>query len=54
MRSPPASTTTPRLPRAGGGIDSLCSEVGLEDPSTIAHHTPAEAEALSSMPEAIA
>ncbi|MEM6432693.1 MAG: sedoheptulose 7-phosphate cyclase [Cyanobacteria bacterium P01_D01_bin.115] len=41
-------------PRAGGGIDSLCSEVGLEDPSTIAHHTPAEAEALSSMPEAIA
>lgn len=30
-------------PRAGLGIDSLCSDVGLEDPSTIAHHVFSEA-----------
>ncbi|MDB9524704.1 sedoheptulose 7-phosphate cyclase [Oscillatoria sp. CS-180] len=30
-------------PRAGLGIDSLCSDVGLEDPSTIAHHVLSEA-----------
>ena len=41
-------------PRAGVGIDPLCSDVGLEDPSTVAHHTPAEAEILTSVQEAIA
>ena len=30
-------------PRAGVGIDPLCSDVGLEDPSTVAHHIPTEA-----------
>ena len=29
-------------PRKGLGIDSLCRDVGLEDPSTVAHHIPAE------------
>lgn len=29
-------------PRAGKGIDPLCSDVGLEDPSTVAHHIPAD------------
>lgn len=27
-------------PRNGLGIDSLCKDVGLEDPSTVAHHIP--------------
>jgi len=27
-------------PRQGLGIDPLCSDVGLEDPSTVAHHVP--------------
>ena len=30
-------------PRQGLGIDPLCSDVGLEDPSTVAHHIPAAA-----------
>ncbi|NET10126.1 MAG: sedoheptulose 7-phosphate cyclase [Symploca sp. SIO2B6] len=29
-------------PRKGLGIDPLCSDVGLEDPSTVAHHIPTE------------
>ncbi|MEM7769450.1 MAG: sedoheptulose 7-phosphate cyclase [Cyanobacteria bacterium P01_A01_bin.37] len=29
-------------PRKGRGIDPLCRDVGLEDPSTVAHHIPAE------------
>ncbi|MEM1367665.1 MAG: sedoheptulose 7-phosphate cyclase [Cyanobacteria bacterium P01_H01_bin.15] len=29
-------------PRNGLGIDPLCSDVGLEDPSTVAHHVPVE------------
>ncbi|NEP20173.1 MAG: sedoheptulose 7-phosphate cyclase, partial [Leptolyngbya sp. SIO4C1] len=29
-------------PRQGLGIDPLCSDVGLEDPSTVAHHIPTE------------
>ncbi|MEO1523600.1 MAG: 3-dehydroquinate synthase, partial [Cyanobacteria bacterium J06633_2] len=29
-------------PRKGLGIDPLCSDVGLEDPSTVAHHIPEE------------
>lgn len=32
-------------PRLGVGIESLCSDVGLEDPSTVAHHIPAETSA---------
>ncbi|MGD1905864.1 MAG: sedoheptulose 7-phosphate cyclase [Leptolyngbyaceae cyanobacterium] len=31
-------------PRHGIGIEPLCSDVGLEDPSTIAHHTVVEAQ----------
>ncbi|MEM6502748.1 MAG: sedoheptulose 7-phosphate cyclase [Cyanobacteria bacterium P01_C01_bin.89] len=34
-------------PRKGVGIDPLCSDVGLEDPSTIAHHVPTTAGALA-------
>lgn len=49
-------------PRAGVGIDPLCSDVGLEDPSTVAHHTPmpteqlngSSKEVLTSVQEAIA
>ncbi len=29
-------------PRQGLGIDPLCRDVGLEDPSTVAHHIPVE------------
>jgi 3-dehydroquinate synthase len=29
-----------QYPRHGLGIDPLCSDVGLEDPSTVAHHIP--------------
>jgi 3-dehydroquinate synthase len=29
-------------PRQGLGIDPLCRDVGLEDPSTVAHHRPIE------------
>ena len=29
-------------PRKGIGIEPLCSDVGLEDPSTVAHHVPVE------------
>lgn len=29
-------------PRKGLGIDPLCRDVGLEDPSTVAHHIPSE------------
>jgi 3-dehydroquinate synthase len=29
-------------PRGGKGVDPLCSDVGLEDPSTVAHHIPTE------------
>ena len=29
-------------PRKGIGIEPLCSDVGLEDPSTVAHHIPVE------------
>ena len=29
-------------PRKGVGIEPLCSDVGLEDPSTVAHHIPVE------------
>jgi len=29
-------------PRKGLGIEPLCSDVGLEDPSTVAHHIPVE------------
>ncbi len=29
-----------RYPRQGLGIEPLCSDVGLEDPSTVAHHIP--------------
>lgn len=31
-----------KYPRKGLGIDPLCKDVGLEDPSTVAHHVPAE------------
>ncbi|MEL6554530.1 MAG: sedoheptulose 7-phosphate cyclase [Cyanobacteria bacterium J06621_11] len=31
-----------QYPRKGLGIDPLCSDVGLEDPSTVAHHIPIE------------
>ena len=31
-------------PRKGVGIEPLCSDVGLEDPSTIAHHVPLQSE----------
>ncbi len=34
-------------PRKGWGVDPLCSDVGLEDPSTIAHHVPTTAGALA-------
>lgn len=34
-----------QYPRAGIGIEPLCSDVGLEDPSTVAHHIPAETPA---------
>ncbi len=34
-------------PRQGLGIDPLCSDVGLEDPSTIAHHVPTTPGALA-------
>ena len=48
-------------PRAGVGIEPLCSDVGLEDPSTVAHHVPTEAvtslddpsEVLSEIEEAV-
>jgi 3-dehydroquinate synthase len=30
-------------PRQGAGIEPLCSDVGLEDPSTVAHHIPVDA-----------
>lgn len=33
-------TVCEEYPRQGLGIDPLCSDVGLEDPSTIAHHMP--------------
>jgi 3-dehydroquinate synthase len=29
-------------PRCGHGIEPLCRDVGLEDPSTVGHHTPVE------------
>lgn len=32
-------------PRLGLGVDPLCSDVGLEDPSTVAHHVPTGASA---------
>jgi len=32
-------------PRKGYGIDALCSDVGLEDPSTVAHYAPVEPSA---------
>lgn len=41
-------------PRAGVGIEPLCSDVGLEDPSTVAHHPSADADVLTSIQEAIA
>ncbi|MGF1461203.1 MAG: sedoheptulose 7-phosphate cyclase [Leptolyngbyaceae cyanobacterium] len=41
-------------PRAGVGIEPLCSDVGLEDPSTVAHQTSVEEDVLSSIQEAIA
>ncbi|MEM1310724.1 MAG: sedoheptulose 7-phosphate cyclase [Cyanobacteria bacterium P01_H01_bin.153] len=41
-------------PRAGVGIEPLCSDVGLEDPSTVAHQTPMGDDILSSIQEAIA
>ncbi|MEO0885694.1 MAG: sedoheptulose 7-phosphate cyclase [Cyanobacteria bacterium J06648_10] len=31
-----------KYPRKGLGIDPLCKDVGLEDPSTVAHHVPTE------------
>jgi 3-dehydroquinate synthetase len=33
-----------KYPRQGQGIDPLCSDVGLEDPSTVAHHIPVAPE----------
>jgi 3-dehydroquinate synthase len=47
-------TLCAEYPRAGVGIDPLCSDVGLEDPSTVAHHTPAGADVLTTVQEAIA
>ena len=40
-------TVCEEYPRQGLGIDPLCSDVGLEDPSTIAHHLPTTAGALA-------
>lgn len=34
-------------PRKGLGVEAHCREVGLEDPSTVAHHVPVEADALT-------
>ena len=33
-----------KYPRKGLGIDALCKDVGLEDPSTVAHHVPTESK----------
>jgi len=47
-------TICAEYPRAGVGIEPLCSDVGLEDPSTVAPHTPAGEAMLSNIQEAIA
>jgi hypothetical protein len=39
-----------KYPRQGQGIDPLCSDVGLEDPSTVAHHIPVAPNQPSRMP----
>ncbi|MGF1481679.1 MAG: sedoheptulose 7-phosphate cyclase [Cyanophyceae cyanobacterium] len=38
-------------PRQGLGIEPLCSDVGLEDPSTVAHHIPETVSAYQEDPE---
>ncbi|NEQ30602.1 MAG: sedoheptulose 7-phosphate cyclase [Leptolyngbya sp. SIO4C5] len=43
------------LPRKGVGIEPLCADVGLEDPSTVAHHIPlSSAEVYTEAPEELA
>jgi len=41
-------------PRQGLGIEPLCRDVGLEDPSTIGHHIPVEANAATDSEEEVA
>jgi 3-dehydroquinate synthase len=40
-----------QYPRQGLGVDPLCRDVGLEDPSTVAHHIPVETGSLEDAPE---
>ncbi len=40
-------------PRQGQGIDPLCRDVGLEDPSTVAHHIPAEPAVYQDSPSEV-